>query len=212
MATAGGSPTGPMPPDTSPEDLAWATPRRKPQPIKTFATKLKLSAEPSAPRTYIYAKRAGIGDTLPPVSRTREARGLAHLRDRLEPQSAHHQPAGAARDPQRDRGRMTTARTIGIVGPRPARQRAGAPADRRPAFDPKGYDIDAAKAAAFAKAGGIAASARRGRALRRRAARGVRHRPGRGRGDERRCCRPDAGHAENSCSAPRPAIPTASRR
>ena len=47
-----------MPPDTSAEDVAWATPRRKPQPIKTFEQKLKLSAEPSAPRTYIYAKRA----------------------------------------------------------------------------------------------------------------------------------------------------------
>ena len=51
-------PTGPMPPDTAPEDVAWASPRRKPQPIKTFDTKLKLAAEPSAPRTYIYAKRA----------------------------------------------------------------------------------------------------------------------------------------------------------
>lgn len=50
--------TGPMPPDTSPEDVAWAAPRRQPQPIKTFEEKLKLSAEPSAPRTYIYAKRA----------------------------------------------------------------------------------------------------------------------------------------------------------
>jgi pimeloyl-ACP methyl ester carboxylesterase len=54
--------TGAMPPDTSPEDSAWATPRRKPQPIKTFDTKLKLSAEPSAPRTYIYAKRARPAD------------------------------------------------------------------------------------------------------------------------------------------------------
>src|SRR5947209_5227122 len=51
-------PTGPMPPDTAPADIEWATPRRKPQPIKTFEGKLKLSAEPSAPRTYIYCKRA----------------------------------------------------------------------------------------------------------------------------------------------------------
>jgi len=50
--------TGPMPPDTAPEDVAWATPRRKPQPIKTFEQRLTLSAEPSAPRTYIYCKRA----------------------------------------------------------------------------------------------------------------------------------------------------------
>ena len=54
--------TGPMPPDTSPEDVAWATPRRKPQPIQTFERKLRLSAEPSCPRTYIYAKRARPAD------------------------------------------------------------------------------------------------------------------------------------------------------
>jgi len=58
-----GIPANPMPSDTSPEDQAWATPRRRPQPLQTFATKLALSAEPSAPRYYIYAKRAGIGDT-----------------------------------------------------------------------------------------------------------------------------------------------------
>jgi pimeloyl-ACP methyl ester carboxylesterase len=59
-------PTGPMPPDTSPEDAAWATPRRKPQPIKTFEEKLKLSSEPTAPRTYIYAKRARPDDGFRP--------------------------------------------------------------------------------------------------------------------------------------------------
>lgn len=58
-----GIPSNPMPSDTSPEDQAWAGPRRKPQPVKAFATKLTLSAEPSAPRTYIYAKKAGIGDS-----------------------------------------------------------------------------------------------------------------------------------------------------
>jgi len=58
-----GIPANPMPSDTSPEDQAWATPRRRPQPLQTFATKLALSAEPSAARYYIYAKRAGIGDT-----------------------------------------------------------------------------------------------------------------------------------------------------
>ncbi len=58
-----GIPSNPMPSDTSPEDQAWATPRRRPQPLQTFATKLALSVDPSAPRYYIYAKRAGIGDT-----------------------------------------------------------------------------------------------------------------------------------------------------
>jgi pimeloyl-ACP methyl ester carboxylesterase len=58
-----GIPANPMPSDTSPEDKGWATPRRRPQPLQAFAAKLALSAEPSAPRYYIYAKRAGIGDT-----------------------------------------------------------------------------------------------------------------------------------------------------
>jgi pimeloyl-ACP methyl ester carboxylesterase len=58
-----GIPSNPMPSDTSPEDQAWASPRRRPQPVKAFSTKLKLSAEPSAPRSYVYCKRIGIGDT-----------------------------------------------------------------------------------------------------------------------------------------------------
>jgi len=62
-ASGYGIPSNPMPSDTSPEDQAWAGPRRLPQPVRAFSTKLTLSAEPSAPRTYIYAKKAGIGDT-----------------------------------------------------------------------------------------------------------------------------------------------------
>ena len=58
-----GIPANPMPSDTAPEDQAWAGSRRLPQPIKAFSTRLKLSAEPSAPRSYIYCKRIGIGDT-----------------------------------------------------------------------------------------------------------------------------------------------------
>jgi pimeloyl-ACP methyl ester carboxylesterase len=56
-------PINPMPPDTSPEDVAWATPRRRPQPIKTFEQKIKLvSNDPPPPRHYIYATRSGPGD------------------------------------------------------------------------------------------------------------------------------------------------------
>jgi pimeloyl-ACP methyl ester carboxylesterase len=62
-ASGFGIPSNPMPSDTSPEDQAWAAPRRLPQPVKAFSTKLKLSAEPSAPRSYVYCTRAGIGDT-----------------------------------------------------------------------------------------------------------------------------------------------------
>jgi len=56
-------PINPMPPDTSPEDVAWASPRRRPQPIKTFEQKIKLgSKEPPPPRHYIYATKNGPGD------------------------------------------------------------------------------------------------------------------------------------------------------
>ncbi len=56
-------PVGPMPPDTAPEDVAWASPRRKPQPIRTFEQKIELtSQEPPPPRHYIYATRNGPGD------------------------------------------------------------------------------------------------------------------------------------------------------
>jgi len=56
-------PINPMPADTSPEDVAWASPRRRPQPIKTFEQKIRLeSTGPTPPRHYIYAKKSGPGD------------------------------------------------------------------------------------------------------------------------------------------------------
>ena len=55
-------PLNPMPPDTSPEDAAWAVPKRRPQPIKTFEEKIKLSSATFPPRHYIYAKKNGPGD------------------------------------------------------------------------------------------------------------------------------------------------------
>jgi pimeloyl-ACP methyl ester carboxylesterase len=53
----------PMPPDTAPEDVTWATPRRRSQPLKSFEQKIRLqsSTEPP-PRHYIYAKKSGPGD------------------------------------------------------------------------------------------------------------------------------------------------------
>jgi pimeloyl-ACP methyl ester carboxylesterase len=55
-------PANPMPPDTSPEDVAWATPRRMMQPIRTFETRLRLVGNPMPPRAYIYCTRAAAGD------------------------------------------------------------------------------------------------------------------------------------------------------
>ena len=57
-----GIPSNPMPSDTPADDVAWASPRRMPQPVKAFTTRLRLSAEPSAPRSYIYCTRIGIAD------------------------------------------------------------------------------------------------------------------------------------------------------
>ena len=47
-----------MPPDTAPEDRAWAEPLRLPQPAKTFEQKLKLHGDAlTLPRHYIYCTR-----------------------------------------------------------------------------------------------------------------------------------------------------------
>jgi pimeloyl-ACP methyl ester carboxylesterase len=54
----------PTPPDTSPEDVEWLTPRRVHMPIKCFEMKLKLrDDETSVPRSYIYAMRKTPADT-----------------------------------------------------------------------------------------------------------------------------------------------------
>lgn len=51
-------PPNATPPDTSAADLAWITPRRRPQPVKTFTQALELHApKPAKPRTYIYCTR-----------------------------------------------------------------------------------------------------------------------------------------------------------
>jgi len=53
----------PPPPDTSPEDLAWVSAHRRPQPLKTFEQKIKLGgAVDRLPRTYIYCKISRPGD------------------------------------------------------------------------------------------------------------------------------------------------------
>ena len=55
-------PLNPMPPDTAPEDAAWAVPRRRPHPIRTFEQKITLQSQRVPPRHYIYAKKNGPGD------------------------------------------------------------------------------------------------------------------------------------------------------
>ena len=55
-------PPNPMPPDTAPEDVAWASGRRLPQPLKTFEQVLHLSGKAPPPRSYIYCRRNRPGD------------------------------------------------------------------------------------------------------------------------------------------------------
>lgn len=57
-----GIPANPMPSDTPEADVEWATPRRMPQPLKAFSTKIRLSGDLTLPRHYIYCGKAGPGD------------------------------------------------------------------------------------------------------------------------------------------------------
>lgn len=68
-------PAMPMPPDTSPEDLAWATPKRCGQPIKAFETKIRLSSGAGPQRGYIYCKRIGPHDIFGPSAARAKAQG-----------------------------------------------------------------------------------------------------------------------------------------
>src|SRR5262249_47216017 len=64
-------PPNPLPPDTPEADLAWIMARRLPQPIKTFATPLRLSAGAAAPpRSYIACTRIGPFDVFRPFAET----------------------------------------------------------------------------------------------------------------------------------------------
>jgi pimeloyl-ACP methyl ester carboxylesterase len=53
-------PPNPMPPDTPAEDVAWASGRRMPHPIKAFEQAVRLDEKvPPPPRSYIYCRRIG---------------------------------------------------------------------------------------------------------------------------------------------------------
>jgi pimeloyl-ACP methyl ester carboxylesterase len=56
-------PPNPPPPDTSPADLAWITPLRRPQPVKTFTQPIVLgNGATQIPRSYIHCTRKGGDD------------------------------------------------------------------------------------------------------------------------------------------------------
>jgi pimeloyl-ACP methyl ester carboxylesterase len=59
VAAASGSeswriPPRPMPPDTPAADVAWCTPKRVPQPLKTFEQNIRLRDDFDGPRYYVY--------------------------------------------------------------------------------------------------------------------------------------------------------------
>lgn len=54
-------PPRPIPPDTPPEDIAWITERRLPQPIRTLEQRLALTGGPlTLPRAYILCTRSDL--------------------------------------------------------------------------------------------------------------------------------------------------------
>jgi hypothetical protein len=74
-------PPNPTPPDTSPADVEWLTPRRVNMPIKCFESPLKLQGgELSLPRSYIYATRVSPVDAFGPfAARARSAPGWRYF-------------------------------------------------------------------------------------------------------------------------------------
>lgn len=59
----------PLPPDTSPEDVAWIVPRRVMQPRRTFEERIRLSgAESHVPKSYVYCTRTAPGDVFGPFA------------------------------------------------------------------------------------------------------------------------------------------------
>ncbi len=74
-------PPNPSPPDTSPADLEWLTPRRVHMPVQCFETRLKLhGGELTLPRSYIYCTRIPPGDTFGQfAARTRSEGGWRYF-------------------------------------------------------------------------------------------------------------------------------------
>lgn len=71
----------PTPPDTSAEDVAWLTPRRKPQPKLTFTQPLEFKNGPlTLPRSYIYcARKDPAADPFAQFRRLREEPGWRYV-------------------------------------------------------------------------------------------------------------------------------------
>ena len=108
----------PCRPTPRPRTSPGPTPRRRPQPIKTFEQKIKLTSTDAAAAPLHLRQEERAGRRVPPVRRTRQERGrLEILRDRRQPQSAHHLPRGADGAAHQDHGgQMSTDLTYAILG------------------------------------------------------------------------------------------------
>lgn len=71
-------PPSALPADTSDTDRDWATPRRKPQPLKTFEQPLRIGREPEMPRHYIYCTRHTPDDRFRPFYDRAQREGWDH--------------------------------------------------------------------------------------------------------------------------------------
>jgi pimeloyl-ACP methyl ester carboxylesterase len=68
-------PSNPMPPDTPPDYVEWAAPRRLTQPMKCFEQPLRLSGRPLPVAGYIYCKRIAPGDVFRQFAERAKAEG-----------------------------------------------------------------------------------------------------------------------------------------
>ena len=97
-------PPNPTPPDTSPEDVAWITPRRRWQPIGTFSQPLAAEERrrtPAAQLHLLHAHRAR--RYLRPVcAPVQVGPGVEIVRDRCQPQPERHGAGGPCASPRSD--------------------------------------------------------------------------------------------------------------
>jgi pimeloyl-ACP methyl ester carboxylesterase len=68
-------PTGPLPPDTAADDVAWAQPLRMPQPIETLRQPLVFDERHLPPRAYVYCTRIPPGDPFGPSAERARTEG-----------------------------------------------------------------------------------------------------------------------------------------
>lgn len=118
-------PPNPTPPDTSAADLAWITPRRRPQPVGTFTQALAAARAPAAkvPTQLYLLHQEDAGRRVLAVLQALQGRpGVALFRDRRQPQPQRDGARGAGKTARADRGVGPAAQLVSgrRVATRPA--------------------------------------------------------------------------------------------